>query len=261
MTTTTSAELRDTQRPLAGKVVLVLGGAKNLGGHVSRDLAAHGARVAIHYNSDATREAAEETVAAVQAGGGEAFAVQADLSDAARVTAVFDEVLGTFGSLYGTVNTAGVAFGKPVVELTEADYDVMFQVNSKAAFLVMQEAARRTEDGGRILTVLTSLVAAFTGLYSLYAGSKGSVEHFTRALARELFDRGISVNAIAPGPMDTPFFWDAVHPGELEFSQSQAMGGRLTKMEDIVPWIRFLMTDGGWLNGQTVLVNGGFSTR
>jgi NAD(P)-dependent dehydrogenase (short-subunit alcohol dehydrogenase family) len=248
-------------RPLDGKVVLVLGGAKNLGGHVSRDLAARGARIGVHYNSAATRAAAEATVAAVRDAGGDAIAVRADLTDPAQVAHVFDEVVAAFGSLYGTVNTAGLAIGKPVAELPIEELDAMLAVNTRAAFLVMQQAARRTEDGGRILTVLTSLVAAFTGLYSVYAGSKGAVEHFTRALARELFDQQISVNAIAPGPMDTPFFWDAVHPGEHEFVTSQAMGHRLTNVEDIVPWIRFLLTEGSWLNGQTLLVNGGFSTR
>jgi len=250
-----------TQQPLDGKTVLVLGGAKNLGGHVSRDLARHGARVAVHYNSDATAAAAEETVAAVRAAGSEAVALQADLTDPAQVTEVFERTVGAFGSLYATVNTAGMAIGKPVADFPVEELDAMLDVNTRAAFLVMREAARRTEDEGRILTVLTSLVAAFTGLYSVYAGSKGAVEHFTRALARELFERRISVNAIAPGPMDTPFFWDAVHEGEEAFVRSQAMGNRLTDVEDIVPWIRFLLTDGYWLNGQTLLVNGGFSTR
>jgi NAD(P)-dependent dehydrogenase (short-subunit alcohol dehydrogenase family) len=256
-----AAPTRAAQLPLADKVVLVLGGAKNLGGHVTRDLALHGANVAVHYNSARTRDDAEATVSLVRGAGGEALAVQADLSDPAQVKAVFEEVLGSWGSLFATVNTAGMAVGKPVVEFTVDEYDAMFDVNAKAAFLVMQEAARHTQDGGRILTVLTSLVAAFTGRYSLYAGSKGAVEHFTRALAKELLDRRISVNAIAPGPMDTPFFWNAAHPGEAEYCRSQAMGRRLTDVEDIVPWVRFLLTDGSWLNGQTLLVNGGFSTR
>jgi Enoyl-(Acyl carrier protein) reductase len=120
------------------------------------------------------------------------------------------------------------------------------------AFFVMREAAKRTEDGGRILTILTSLLAAFTPMYSVYAGSKAPVEHFTRALSKELQDRSISVNALAPGPMDTSFFWDAAHPGEADFVQSQAMRNQLTQVDDIVPWVRFLLTDGWWLNGQTV---------
>jgi NAD(P)-dependent dehydrogenase (short-subunit alcohol dehydrogenase family) len=260
-TPTALTDATQAERPLDNKVVLVTGGAKNLGGHVSRDLAIQGARVAVHYNSDAAAAAAEETVGVVTDAGTDAFAIQADLSDVAQVERTFDAVVDRFGSLYATVNTAGMAVGRPVVEFEEAEYDAMMAVNAKAAFFVMREAAKRTEDGGRILTLLTSLLAAFTPIYSVYAGSKAPVEHFTRALSKELQDRSISVNALAPGPMDTSFFWDAVQPGEADFVQSQAMRNQLTQVDDIVPWVRFLLTDGWWLNGQTVFVNGGFTTR
>ena len=257
-TTTPTAE---TRRPLDGKVVLVLGGAKNLGGHVSRDLAMQGARVAVHYNSAATASAADDTVAAVRDADSDAVALQADLTDVAQVERTFDAVIDRFGSLYATVNTAGLATGRHVVDVGEAEYDAMMAVNAKAAFFVMREAARRTEEGGRILTILTSLLAAFTPMYSVYAGSKAPVEHFTRALAKELQDRSISVNALAPGPMDTSFFWNAAQPGEPEMVKSWAMRNQLTQPDDIVPWVRFLLTDGWWLSGQTVFVNGGFATR
>jgi NAD(P)-dependent dehydrogenase (short-subunit alcohol dehydrogenase family) len=261
MQTTSAESVARTTRPLTDEVVLITGGAKNLGGLIARDLASEGARIAVHYHSESTKAAADETTAAVIDAGSDAFALEADLSRPAEVRRLFDETVGRFGSLYATVNTAGMAIGKPVVEFSEAEYDAMMAVNSKAAFFVMQEAARRTEDGGKIVNVLTSLLAAYTANYSLYAGSKAPVEHFTRALSKELYGRSISVNSIAPGPMDTSFFWDAAHPGEPEFVRSQAMNGELTQPGDIVPWIRFLLTDGWWLNGQTVLVNGGFTTR
>src|SRR5258705_13763864 len=104
---------------------------------------------------------------------------------------------------------------------------------AKGAFFVMQQAARRMEDGGKILNVLTSLLAAYTPLYSLYAGSKAPVEHFTRALSKELLDRSISVNSIALGPMDTPFFWNAAHPGEPDFVNFQALHVLLTQPSDM----------------------------
>jgi NAD(P)-dependent dehydrogenase (short-subunit alcohol dehydrogenase family) len=242
-------------------VVVVTGGAKNLGGLISRDLAAHGANVVVHYHSSKASADADATIAAAIEAGAKAIAVHADLSEPEQIKHLFDETERRFGSLYATVNTAGMAVGKPVIEFSEAEYDAMMGVNAKAAFFVMQEAARRTEDGGKILNVLTSLLAAYTSLYSLYAGSKAPVEHFTRALSKELLSRSISVNSIAPGPMDTSFFWNAVHPGEHEYVTSQAMGGQLTQVADIVPWVRFLLTEGWWLNGQTVFLNGGFSTR
>jgi NAD(P)-dependent dehydrogenase (short-subunit alcohol dehydrogenase family) len=261
MQTATAGSPGRTARSLTDRVVLITGGAKNLGGLIARDLASEGARVAVHYHSESTKAAADETTAAAIEAGGDAFALEADLTSPVEVRRLFDGTVGRFGSLYATVNTAGMAIGKPVTDISEAEYDAMMAVNSKAAFFVMQEAARRTEDGGKILNVLTSLLAAYTADYSIYAGSKATVEHFTRALSKELYGRSISVNSIAPGPMDTPFFWNAAHPGEAEFVKSQAMNGQLTQPRDIVPWVRFLLTDGWWLNGQTVFVNGGFTTR
>jgi NAD(P)-dependent dehydrogenase (short-subunit alcohol dehydrogenase family) len=261
MNASAEASQSDITRSLDQKVVVVTGGAKNLGGLISQDLATHGARVAVHYHSAETRSAAEETVDAAINGGSEAFALEADLTKPAQVRRLFAEAVGRFGSLYATVNTAGMVVGKPLADISEAEYDTMMGINAKAAFFVMQEAARRMEDGGRILNVLTSLLAAYTPLYSLYTGSKAPVEHFTRALSKELLDRSISVNSIALGPMDTPFFWNAAHPGEADFVKSQAMNGQLTQPADIVPWVRFLLTEGWWLNGQTLLINGGFTTR
>ena len=261
MTEGTNESQDRTAGSLKDKLVIVTGGAKNLGGLISKDLAAYGANVVVHYHGSNTSQDAEATVAAVIGAGAQAIAIQADLSEPAQVKRLFDEAEGRFGPLYATVNTAGRAVGKPVIEFTEGEYDEMMGINAKAAFFAMQEAARRTVDGGKILNVLTSLLAAYTPLYSLYAGSKAPVEHFTRALSKELLGRSISVNSIAPGPMDTSFFWNAVHPGEHEYVTSQAMGGQLTQVSDIVPWVRFLLTEGWWLNGQTVFLNGGFSTR
>ncbi|GAB2814111.1 SDR family oxidoreductase [Actinocorallia aurea] len=246
---------------LTGKTVLVTGGAKNLGGAVSRELAAAGANVAVHFHSRSDKDLAEETVAACVAAGGGAFAIEADLTSVPEIRRVLDTVVDRFGGIYATVNTAGLAKGAPMTEVTEAEYDAHFAVNAKAAFFVMAETAKRIDEGGRIVNFVSSLLAAYTGRYSVYAGSKAPVEHFTRALSKELAGRNVSVNNLAPGPMETSFFWDAAAPGEEEYSSNQTPYGRLTRVQDIVPWVRFLLTDGAWLNGQTVFLNGGFSTR
>ncbi|MCO5988800.1 SDR family oxidoreductase [Actinoallomurus spadix] len=246
---------------MSGKTVLVTGGAKNLGGAISRDLAAAGARIAVHYHSPSDKGLADETVAACVAAGGDAFAVEAELTSVTEIRRVLDSVTGRYGALYATVNTAGLARGNPMTEVTEDEYDAHFAINSKAAFFVMAETAKRIDDGGAILNLVSSLLAAYTGRYSVYAGSKAPVEHFTRALSKELAGRRVSVNNLAPGPMDTSFFWNAAAPGEEEFSRAQTPYGELTKVEHIVPWVRFLLTDGWWLNGQTVFLNGGFATR
>ncbi|KAF2485560.1 hypothetical protein BDY17DRAFT_293879 [Neohortaea acidophila] len=150
---------------------------------------------------------------------------------------------------------------KPITEVSEAEYDKMFAVNSKAAFFLLKEGAKHIEEGGKIITLATALLAAFTGFYTPYAGSKAPVEHFTRGVAKELSAKRISVNNVAPGPMDTPFFYPQESPEAVEFHKSQGMGGRLTEITDIAPLIRFLCTEGGWITGQTLFANGGYTTR
>lgn len=246
---------------LNGKVVLVGGGAKNLGGLISRTFAADGAKIAVHFNSASTKAAADETVAAIEKGGGQAFAIQADLTKAANVATVFAETKKRFGGIDVAVNTVGKVLRKPIVETTEAEYDDMFAINAKAAYFFLQEAGKNLNDGGKVITIVTSLLAAFTDGYSTYAGGKAPVEHFTRAAAKEFSARGISVNAIGPGPMDTPFFYGQETPERVAYHKSQGMGGSLTKIEDIVPIVKHLATDGWWITGQTIFANGGYTTR
>lgn len=248
-------------KQFAGKVAVVAGGAKNLGGLLSRSLASAGAKVVVHYNSDATKADADATVAAIKAGGGEAIAVQGNLTKPANVVRLFDEAKKAFGGVDIAVNTVGKVLRKPIVETTEADYDEMLAVNAKVAYFFIQEAGKTVNNGGKIVTIVTSLLAAFTDGYSTYAGGKAPVEHFTRAAAKEFSARRISVTAIGPGPMDTPFFYGEETPERVAFHKSQAMGNQLTKIEDIVPIIEFLASDGWWITGQTVFANGGYTTR
>ncbi|MFI9235096.1 SDR family oxidoreductase [Streptomyces sp. NPDC053079] len=248
-------------RTLKDKVVVIGGASRNLGSLIAREVAADGAKVVVHYNSPSSKEGAQQTADAVRAAGGEAVVHEADLTQVSEVEGLFEVAVGAFDKVDCMVNTAGMVIKKPMTQVTEAEYDKMFAVNSKAAYFMMQEAARRLEDGGKIVTIVTSLLAAYTGLYSVYAGSKAPVEHFTRALSKELFGRSISVNNIAPGPMDTGFFYPAETDDSIAYHKSSAMNGELTRIEDIVPYVKFLLTDGWWLNGQTLFINGGYTTR
>jgi NAD(P)-dependent dehydrogenase (short-subunit alcohol dehydrogenase family) len=250
-----------TEHTLSGKNVLVAGGAKNLGGLIARQMAQAGANVAIHYNSEGSRADAQETLAAVEAAGVHGTILQGDLTIPANATRVFDEAQQALGTIDVAVNTAGKVLRKPIVETTEDEYDSMFDINAKAAYFFIQEAGKHLADGGKIITIVTALLAAFTDGYSTYAGGKAPVEHFTRAAAKEFGDRGISVTAVAPGPMDTPFFYPQETPERVEFHKSQAMGNQLTKIEDIAPIIRFLASEGWWITGQTIFANGGYTTR
>jgi NAD(P)-dependent dehydrogenase (short-subunit alcohol dehydrogenase family) len=187
--------------------------------------------------------------------------LQGDLTVPAQVEQLFADATGSLGPIDVAVNAVGKVLRKPIVDTTEAEYDAMFDINSKAAYFFIKEAGRSLADNGAIITVVTSLLAAFTDGYSTYAGGKAPVEHFTRAAAKEFADRGISVNNVAPGPMDTPFFYPQETPERVEFHKSMAMGGRLTEIEDIAPIVRFLATEGRWITGQTIFANGGYTTR
>lgn len=252
---------------LNNKTVLVAGGAKNLGGALSRAFAAAGAKaVAVHYHSESTRTAAEETVAAVKAAGADAFAIQGDLTRVAECVRLFDETVRRFGRVEIAINTAGLVIKKPLAEATEDDFDRSFAINAKAAFFFLREAGKHVADQGKICTIVTSLLGAFTGYYSVYAGSKAPVEHFTRAAALELGPRGISVTAVAPGPMETPFFYGQETAESAHYLQNAAASSKFTKtgltaVEDIVPLVLFLASDGWWITGQTILANGGFTTK
>ena len=155
---------------------------------------------------------------------------------------------------------------KPIVQVTEEDYDKIFAVNAKAAFFFMQEAGKKLSDNGKICTIVSSLLAAYTSDYAIYPGSKAPIEHYTRAASKEFGSRGISVTAVGPGPMETPFFYGQETADSAAYNKSAAALSSfsktgLTDPEDIVPLVTFLVTDGWWITGQTIFANGGYTTR
>ncbi|MCA0210410.1 MAG: SDR family oxidoreductase [Proteobacteria bacterium] len=252
---------------ITGKTVLIAGGGKNLGGLIARDLAEQGAKaIAIHYNSPASAAETEETLAAIRATGAEAVAFQADLTSAAAMEKLFADTIAAIGRPDIAINTVGKVLKKPFTEISEGEYDEMTAVNSKTAFFFLKEAGKHVNDNGKVCTLVTSLLGAYTPFYAAYAGTKAPVEHFTRAASKEFGARGISVTAIGPGPMDTPFFYPAEGEDAQAYHKSAAaLSGfsktGLTDIEDIVPWIRMLVSDGWWMTGQTILVNGGYTTK
>jgi NAD(P)-dependent dehydrogenase (short-subunit alcohol dehydrogenase family) len=252
---------------IQGKVALIAGGAKNLGGLIARDLAKHGAKaVVVHYNSAASQADADATVAAIKALGAEAVALQADLTTAAAVEKLFSDAVAAVGRPDIAINTVGKVLKKPMSEISEAEYDEMMAVNAKSAFFFIKEAGKHLNDHGKICSIVTSLLGAFTPFYAAYAGGKAPVEHFTRAAAKELGARGISVTAVGPGPMDTPFFYPAEGEEAVNYHKSASALSSfsrtgLTDIGDVVPFIRNLVSDGWWVTGQTLLINGGYTTK
>ncbi|WP_010589711.1 MULTISPECIES: SDR family oxidoreductase [unclassified Acinetobacter] len=250
-----------SQHQLNGKTVLITGGAKNLGGLISRKFAEQGANLLIHYNSAATQADAEQTLKDVQAFGAKAILVQADLADIQNIEQLFITAKAEFGGIDIAINTVGRVLKKPYLDTTEQEFDGMNDINNKIAYFFIQSAGRHLNANGKICSIVTSLLAAYTGLYSTYEGLKAPVEHYTRAASKEFGARGISVTAVAPGPMDTPFFYGQEAPEAVAYHKSASALGGLTKIEDIEPLVRFLVTDGWWITGQTIFANGGYTTR
>lgn len=254
-------------RTLKDKVVVIAGGGRNLGALIAKQFAEARLRgAAIHYNSDSSKQDADKTVAVLKADGVDAIAFQGDLSIVENNIKLFDAAIKHFGRIDVAINTAGVVIKKPILDVTEDDYNKSFDANAKAAFFFIQQAGRTLSDGGSIVTIVSSLLAAYTDSYAIYPGSKAPVEHFTRAASKEFGSRGISVNAIGPGPMDTSFFYGqeskeaaAYHASAAALSGWSKKG--LTDIEDIAPIVRFLVTEGWWITGQTIFANGGYTTR
>ena len=230
---------------LKGQVVLITGGCKNLGALIARQFAAEGATLALHYNSSKTKPAADEIATSLGA-----KIYPGDLTIVKNVDQLFQSVIQDLGKPHIVINTVGMVLKKALSDISEDEYDRMFAINSKSAFFITQAAAKHIQDGGKIINIVTALLAVYTPLYTSYQGSKAPVEWFTKGLSKELMPRGVSVNAIAPGPMDTPFFYPQESDDSVAFFKSQALGGRLTHIEDIAPIIKFLCTEGGWISGE-----------
>jgi len=242
----------------SGKVAIVTGGTANLGRLFARSLARDGANVMVHYNSAERRGEADETVAELQGLGVEAAAHQADLTEVAAITRLVDATIARFGRWDVLVNTSGLIVRKPLAETTEEEYDRSFAINAKIPYFLMKEAWTKMADDGRIVNLVTTQLAYTAPTYSAYSGSKSPVEHFTKAFAKEIGHRGITVNCVAPGPQKTPFLYGAENDETLAWLAGQTISGDLGDPVDVVPVVRFLAApDARWVTAQTVYVNGG----
>ncbi|KAK3814166.1 MAG: dehydrogenase [Benniella sp.] len=245
---------------MVGKVAFITASAKNMGKHFALALAKRGCDVVVHHRKDA--EEAEKTAQEIQALGRKTLIVQGELTSVSLIEEIFAKILASFGRVDIVVNNAGVVLKKPMAEITEAEYDQLFNINAKVPFFIMKECAKHMADNGRVINIGTTLLAITTGEYSAYAGSKAPLEDFTRALAKEVGARGITVNTIAPGPIDTPFFYGQETKESTAFFASLSVAGRLGDVKDIVPVVEFIASPAAqWINAQTLFVNGGVISR
>ena len=251
-----------TAGSLSGKVAIITGSARNMGRAFAVSLARRGADVTVHHHGQSAKGDAEETVHLIHEQGARAIIVDGDLADVKVVKRLFDATMEAFGRVDIVINNAGVVIKKPFTDITEADFDRSFDINAKAAFFVMQEAARRIADNGRIINMGTTILGATIPFYSVYAGAKAALEDFTRSLAREIGHRGVTVNVIAPGPIDTAFYHGAETPESVARATTASVAGRLGRVADIVPMIEFLASpQSQWVTAQTLFVNGGYLAR
>ena len=247
-------------RTLAGKVAIVTGSSRGLGRRIAELIGSSGASVIVNYAADTEADAAAEVVAFIAASGGGAAAVQADVTSVAAIERLFAAAESHFGGIDIVVSNAGAAAAiKPLVGVTEAEYDAATAINAKASFFVLREAARKLRDGGRIVVITsTTVVTPFAGT-AIYAGAKAASEVYARVLARELGERGITVNAIAPGPIDTTTS-RAAGSTEIRFAAAINMTplGRLGTVDDIAQVAAFVVSDRArWITGQHLRIGGG----
>lgn len=245
---------------LAGKVAIVTGSSRGLGRCIAELIGSMGASVIVNYAADAEADAAGEAVADIVGRGGDALAVQADVTSVAQIELLFAAAEKHFGGIDIVVSNAGAAAAiKPLVGVTEAEYDAATAINARANFFVLREAARKLRDGGRIVVITsTTVVTPFAGT-AIYAGAKAASEVYARVLARELGERGITVNAIAPGPIDTTTS-RAAGSTETRFAAAINMTplGRLGTVDDIAQVAAFIVSDRArWITGQHLRIGGG----
>ncbi|MFI9723625.1 SDR family oxidoreductase [Streptomyces sp. NPDC052396] len=241
---------------LQGRTALVTGGSRGIGRSVVRRLTADGAAVAFGYvrSEDAARLLAEE----VAAEGGQAHAIAADLTQLAGVRRVFDEAEQRLGGVDILVNNAGESLVAAIADTSEEDFDRVMAVNAKAAFFLIQEAARRLRRDGRIINVSSVNTVLHAPGIAVYAAAKAAVEQFTLVAARELGVRGITVNTVSPGPVDTDMLRAAQSAEALDRAAAMTPLRRIGRPEDIADVIAFLAgPDARWVNGQNLRATGG----
>jgi glucose 1-dehydrogenase/3-oxoacyl-[acyl-carrier protein] reductase len=249
-----------THAALAGKLALVTGAGAGIGREVARELARQGAAVAIHYASSA--EGAASLCREIVAAGGRAHVVRADLATVAECRRVVDDAATALGGLGILVNNSGITRTREPEQLTEAEYDELFAVNVRAAYFCSQQAiphlARR---GGAIVTVSSIHGGAGFPGHAAYAATKGALNAYTRALAIDLAPRRIRVNAVAPGLIEVPRYFEM--PGySRERTARRVPWGRMGEPADVARVVAFLASDAAeYVTGQLLYVDGGINAR
>ncbi|WP_394517577.1 SDR family NAD(P)-dependent oxidoreductase [Pantoea sp. SGAir0175] len=245
-------------KKLQDKVALVTGASKGIGAAIARQLAADGAKIVVNYAAD--KNGADKVVAAIEAAGGSAVALAADVTDQSQVEALIQSTLAQFGRLDIVVNNAGVYQFAKIEESSEALYRKQFDINVLGPLLVTGAAVPHLGEGSSIINISSFVTRVFLAESAIYSGSKGAIDAITGVLARELGPRGIRVNAVNPGLIETEGTHSTGAMGSefQRWNESQTPLGRIGQVQDIAPIVAYLASDdAGWVTGEVMMASGG----
>ncbi|MBW8244888.1 SDR family oxidoreductase [Muricauda oceani] len=242
-------------RELHNKVALVTGSSRGIGAEIAKELAKAGAKVVVNYAGN--MEAAQKVVEIVKTHGGDAIAIQADVSQADQVKQLFDTTIEHYGKMDILVNNAGIMINSLIKDTPSKDFARQMEVNINGVFHTLREAATKLEENGSIINLSTSVNRLMLPSYGPYAATKSAVEQLTRVFAKEVGDRGINVNSISPGPTDTALLMKDKPAAVVERLTSLSPFNKIGKTEDIANVVVFLAGDGAkWISAQNIGING-----
>ncbi|MDP1558093.1 MAG: SDR family oxidoreductase [Nitrosomonas sp.] len=243
-------------KTLQNKVAIVTGASRGIGAEIARTLAAAGAKVIVNYVRNGT--AANTVCTAITEAGGECLAVKADVSDAAAVHRLFERTIVHFGQVDILVNNAGILIFKKIADISNDEFNQIIDVNLRSVFYTLREAATRLADNGRVVNISSTVTRLMLPNYGLYAATKGAVEQLTRIFAREIGERGITVNTVSPGPVYTELFITGKTGEDIKRMAGMAALGRIGEVNDIAQIVLFLVSEESrWITGQDIGANGG----
>lgn len=243
---------------LTNKTAIVTGASKGLGKKTAIELAKKGINIIVNYNSN--QAAADLVVKEIISNGGNALAIKADVSKSTEVQKLFNEAIHHFGKIDIIINNAGIMTTKFLKDFSEEEFENQFSINVKSVFLMMQTAAEKLENQGRIINISSSTSRLMMPTYAVYSATKAAVEQMTRVFAKEIGHKGITVNSILPGPINTDLFLEGKSEAVIDKIASFSAFNRIGEVDDIVPLILFLSgEDSHWVTGQNLGINGGMA--